>query len=71
MYIMGCIWQALWILEENVEICFYFLIIRVVISQLALQNVVRSNPSTSPSCPHPKMTITDSYSESSYLTGLT
>ena len=36
MYIMGCIWQPLWILEEKVGICFYFLIIRVVIIQLAL-----------------------------------
>ena len=36
MYIMGCIWQPLLILQEKVGICFYFLIIRVVISQLAL-----------------------------------
>ena len=36
MYIMGCIWQPLWILQEKVGICFYFLIFRVVISQLAL-----------------------------------
>ena len=36
MYIMGCIWQPLWILYEKVGICFYFLIMRVVISQLAL-----------------------------------
>ena len=36
MYIMGCICQPLWILEDKVGICFYFLIIRVVISQLAL-----------------------------------
>ena len=36
MYIMGCIWQSFWILQEKVGICFYFLIFRVVISQLAL-----------------------------------
>ena len=36
MYIMGCIWQPLWILQEKMGICFYFLMIRVVISQLAL-----------------------------------
>ena len=36
MHIMGCIWQPLWILQEKVGICFYFLIFRVVISQLAL-----------------------------------
>ena len=30
------IWQPLWILEVKVGICFYFSIIRVVISQLAL-----------------------------------
>ena len=36
MYIVGCIWQPLWILQEKVGICFYFWIIKVVISQLAL-----------------------------------
>ena len=36
MYIMGYIWQPLWILQEKVGISFYFWIIRVVISQLAL-----------------------------------
>ena len=36
MYIMGCIWQPFCILQEKVGICFYFWIIRVVISQLAL-----------------------------------
>ena len=24
MYIMGCIWQPFWILQEKVGICFYF-----------------------------------------------
>ena len=36
IYIMGCIWQPFWILQEKVGISFYFWIIRVVISQLAL-----------------------------------
>ena len=45
----------------------------VVISQLALYSIVRCNPpqhSQSPNTPIPQMTITDSYSESSYLAGL-
>ena len=28
MYITGCIWQPLWILQEKVGICFYFSIVR-------------------------------------------
>ena len=36
MYIMGCIWQPLWIPQEKVGIFFYFSIIRVLFSQLAL-----------------------------------
>ena len=36
IYIMGCIWQPFWIVQEKVGISFYFWIIRVVISQLAL-----------------------------------
>ena len=36
IYIMGCIWQPFWILQEKVGISFYFWIIRVVNSQLAL-----------------------------------
>ena len=36
IYIMECIWQPFWILQEKVGICFYFLIFRVVNSQLAL-----------------------------------
>ena len=33
IYIMGCIWQPFWILQEKVGISFYFWIIRLVNSQ--------------------------------------
>ena len=36
VYIMGCIWHPFWILQEKVGISFYFWIIRVVNSHLAL-----------------------------------
>ena len=36
IYIMGCIWQLFWILQEKVGIFLYFWIIWVVNSQLAL-----------------------------------
>ena len=36
MYMMGCIWQPFWILQEKVGISCYFWIIRVVNSHLAL-----------------------------------
>ena len=36
IYIMGCIWQPCWILQEKVGISFSFWIMRVVNSQLAL-----------------------------------
>ena len=63
MYIMGCIWQPFWILPEKVGICFYFSIIRVVISQLALYSVVRSNSPLTPQCPQtpPKYLSNDNY----------
>ena len=48
IYIMGCIWQPFWILQEKVGISFYFGIIRVVNSQLALYSHVRCNPLNTP-----------------------
>ena len=45
-YIMGCIWQPFWILQEKVGISFYFWIIRLVNSQLTLYSHVRNNPLT-------------------------
>ena len=55
-YIMGCFWQPwlpktshkFWILQEKVGISFYFCIIRVVNSQLALYSDVRCNPLNTP-----------------------
>ena len=44
IYIMGCIWQPFWILQEKVGISFYFWIIWVVNSQLAWYSHVRCNP---------------------------
>ena len=43
IYMMGCIWQPFWILQEKVGISFYFWIIRLVNSQLALYSHVRWN----------------------------
>ena len=40
IYIIGCIWQPFWILQENMGISFYFWTIRVVNSQLALYSHV-------------------------------
>ena len=48
IYIMGCIWQPFWILQEQVGISFYFWIIRLVNSQLALYSHVRCNPLDTP-----------------------
>ena len=48
IYIMGCIWQPFWILQEKVGISFYFGIIRVVNSQLALYSHVICNPLNTP-----------------------
>ena len=50
IYIRGCIWQPFWILQEKVEISFYFWIIRLVNSKLALFSHVRCN--TAPTPPH-------------------
>ena len=71
IYIMGCIWQPFWILQEKVGISCYFSIIRVVNTQLALYIHVRCNPldtqhpQTTPK--HPHMIITNFNYESSYL----
>ena len=65
IYIMGCIWQACWILQEKVGISSYFLIIRVVNSQLALYCHVICNPLDTP-----QMTITNVNYEGSYWPGV-
>ena len=72
IYIMGCIWQPFWILQEKVGISFYIWIIRVVNSQLALYSHVRCNPPWHPQHPwnipkHPHMTITNFNYENSHL----
>ena len=41
IYIKGCIWQPFWILQGKVGISFYFSIMRLVNSQLALYSHVR------------------------------
>ena len=51
IYIMGCIWQPFWILQEKAGISFYFWIIRLVNSQLALYNHVICNPLDTPNTP--------------------
>ena len=51
IYIMGCIWQPFWILQEKVGISLYFSIIRVVNIQLALYSHVRFNPVNTPKTP--------------------
>ena len=51
IYIMGCIWQSFWNLWEKVGISFYFWIIRLVNSQLALYNHVICNPLDTPNTP--------------------
>ena len=73
IYIMGCIWQPFWILQEWVGISFYFWIIRVVISQLALySHVICTTLNTPLKHPQniPQMTITNFKYEGSYLPGL-
>ena len=44
IYIMGCIWQSFWILQEKLGISFFFWIIRFVNIQLELYSHVRCNP---------------------------
>ena len=73
--IMGCIWQPFWILQEKVGIFFYFWIIRVVNTQLALYSRVRCNPLDTPtplkpSQNTPNMTITNFNYEGSYEVGI-
>ena len=51
IYIMGYIWQPFLILQEKARISFYFWIIRLVNSQLALYSHVRCNPSKPPKHP--------------------
>ena len=73
IYIMGCIWQPFWIPQEKVGISFYFSIIRVVNSQLALYSHVICNPYLNTPLRSPKhlqMTITNFNSGGSYLPGL-
>ena len=75
IYIMGCIWQPFWILQEKVGISSYFWIIRVVNHQLPLYNHVRCDPLNTPWHPNqpqntPQMTITNFNYEGSYLAGL-
>ena len=69
IYIMGCIWQLFWILQEKVGISFYFWIIRLVNSQLALYSHVRCNPPWHPQN-MPRMRITNFNYEGSYLPGV-
>ena len=69
IYIMGCIWQSFWILQEKVRISSDFWIIRVVNSQLELYSHVICNPPQHP-LTHPKnppKTITNFTFEGSYL----
>ena len=75
IYIMGCIWQPFWIPLEKVGISFYFWIIRLVNSQLALYSHVRCNPPWCPNTPeappkHCHTTITNFNYEGSYLSGV-
>ena len=48
IYIMGCIWQPFWILQEKVGISFYFWIFRFINTQLALYSNIRCNPLNMP-----------------------
>ena len=48
IYIMGCIWQSFWILQEKLGISFVFWIIRFVNIQLALYSHVRCYPPQHP-----------------------
>ena len=77
---MRCIWQPFWILQEKVVISFYFWIIRLVNSHLALYSHVRCNPLNTPLTPlkythmtiinFNYMTITNINYEGSYLPGV-
>ena len=72
IYIMWCISQPFWILQEKVGISSYFWIIRVVNSQLALYIDVRCSPLSTPkhaqnTLKHPQMTIRDFNSNMWYL----
>ena len=58
IYIMECIWQAFWILQEKVGISFHFWIMRLLNTQLALYSHVRCNPFWQP-LDTPHMTITN------------
>ena len=69
IYIMGCIWQPFWNLQEKVGISFYFWIISIVNSQLALYSHVICNPPQNSLTP-PKWQITNFNYEGSYLPGL-
>ena len=76
IYIMQCIWQPFWILQERVGISFNFWIIRLVNNQSEFYSQVRCNPfwppldipETPPE--HPHMTITNFNYEGSYLPGV-
>ena len=70
IYIMGCIWQPFWILQEKVGISFYFWIIRLVKSQhcTVMSDVTLLTPLTPPK--HPQMTIANFNYEGSYLPGV-
>ena len=63
IYLMVCIWQPFWILQEKVGSSLYFWIIRVVNSQLALYSHVRCNPPWHPKHPWntPKTPPHDNY----------
>ena len=70
---MGCICQPFWILQEKVGIFFYFWIIWVVNSQLALLSHVRYNTPQHLQTPQniPQMRIKDFNCDNSYLPSLT
>ena len=63
IYIMECICQPFWILQEKVGIPFYLSIIRIVNSQLALYSHVRCIPPDTPNNPEtlPKHCLHDNY----------
>ena len=76
IYIMGCIWQPFWILQERVGIFFYFWIIRL--KTVSQHCPVKSDVTpfdtpwhtwNTPKTPH-HMTITNFDYEGSYLPGV-
>ena len=69
IYIIGCIWQPCWILQEKVGISSYFWIIRVVNSLLALYSHVICTPLNTPPKHSPNDNTNFNY-ESSYVPGL-